>query len=58
MKQEREQEREQEQKQQEKKRKLDDAFGMGPHDVERYGQPIANDFFIIHVGHGIYDKKN
>jgi hypothetical protein len=36
------------------KRKLQDAFGVGTHDKERYGQEIQPDFFVNNVGHGVY----
>ena len=35
------------------KRKLEDAFGSGVNDSERYGQEISNDFFEKNVGHGV-----
>lgn len=39
------------------KRKIDDAFGPGPHDEERYGQVIKHDFFKDHVGHDVVQEK-
>lgn len=38
------------------KRKLEDAFGSGNLDEERYGQTVEDDFFKVNVGHGIVCK--
>lgn len=35
------------------KRKLEDAFGYGSHDTERYGQEISPDFFKTNYGHSV-----
>jgi len=39
------------------KRKLEDAFGEGNHDEERYGQQITEDFFKNNYGHSVVNKK-
>ncbi len=36
------------------KRKLEDAFGQGMHDYERYGQEIPPDFFNTNRGHNAF----
>jgi hypothetical protein len=35
------------------KRKLNEAFGPGNHDDERYGQTIKNDYFEKNIGHNV-----
>lgn len=35
------------------KRKLQEAFGVGVHDADRYGQEIAPDFFATNIGHSV-----
>lgn len=39
------------------KRKIEEAFGPGIHDAERYGQQISTDFFVTQVGHGVYQPQ-
>ena len=36
------------------KRTLENAFGEGCHDEERYGQAIDNCFFKNNIGHGVF----
>lgn len=36
------------------KRKIDDVFGSGTNDSERYGQEISPDFFEKNVGHNVF----
>jgi hypothetical protein len=38
------------------KRKIEDAFGFGMHDTERYGQEVQHDFFKNNIGHGVYQN--
>ena len=38
------------------KRKIQDAFGSGMHDEERYGREIPPDFFKTNIGHGVYQN--
>jgi hypothetical protein len=38
------------------KRKIEDAFGFGMHDTERYGQEVQPDFFKNNIGHGVYQN--
>ena len=38
------------------KRKLQEAFGFGTHDKERYEQESEPDFFVNNVGHGVYSN--
>jgi hypothetical protein len=38
------------------KRKIQDAFGPGIHDKERYGREIPPDFFKTNIGHGVYSN--
>jgi hypothetical protein len=39
------------------KRKIQDAFGSGMHDEERYGREIPPDFFKTNIGHGVYPNQ-
>ena len=39
------------------KRTIDDAFGSGPHDEERYGQTIEENFFEKNEGHGVIQER-
>lgn len=39
------------------KRKFTDAFGEGYCDLDRYGQPISDDFFNTNMGHSIFQKR-
>lgn len=39
------------------KRKLEDTFGVGMNDKERYGQEIPPDFFKTNVGHNTISKE-
>ena len=36
------------------KRQLEEAFGSGMNDKERYGQEIPSDFFKTNIGHTVY----
>ncbi len=38
------------------KRKIEDAFGLGMHDKERYGQEVQPDFFKNNIGHCVYQN--
>jgi hypothetical protein len=40
-----------------RKRKIEEAFGPGTHDAERYGQQISTEFFVTNIGHGVYQNK-
>jgi len=39
------------------KRKFMDAFGEGYDDLDRYGQPISDDFFKTNMGHSVFQKR-
>jgi hypothetical protein len=40
------------------KRKLDEVFGAGMNDDNRYGCEIPPDFFNSNIGHIVYTKKS
>jgi hypothetical protein len=40
------------------KRKMEDAFGLGMNDEERYGQKIPSDFFNTNIGHNVFIKND
>ena len=39
------------------KRKFMDAFGEGYGDLDRYGQPISDEFFKTNMGHSVFQKR-